>query len=329
MKGYEEIERKKNETINRLIEKNPDKTFLTSFKNYMGNHVALNTKCDYIRHVIKFTDWCAKDLSVISLDDYTGYLSLFEDYAAASQIAIYSALKKFSEYLFVSGKNGFNPMQYIKRPKFKESTETVKKRENGWLNKREIKKYIASVENGAQSERAKHRQENWKERDILIILLFLNTGIRCTALCKLDVNSIDIENQKLLVVDKGDKIKSFDLSEGLMTYVFQWLNKRQELLKDKKVDALFISNRRERITYRSVWELVKKYAENIDGKEISPHKLRATFGTTLYDATKDVYFVQEMMGHTNPKTTEMYIRGQKNVNSLKASEIMAKITGAE
>ena len=326
MKGNEEIERKKNEKIRSLIEKNPDKPFLTSFKNYMGTHIALNTKCDYIRHVIKFVDWSNKELENINLDDYTGYLCCFEEYAAASQIAIYSALKKFSEYLFVSGKNTSHPMQYVKRPRFNERPETIEKREIGWLNKKEIKKYITSVENGTKNERAKHRQENWKERDLLIILLFLNTGIRCTALCKLDVDSIDLENQKLLVIDKGDKPKSFDLSDELMTHVYAWLNKREQLLKGEKINALFISNRRERITYRSVWQLVKKYAENIDGKDISPHKLRATFGTTLYDATKDVYFVQEMMGHTNPKTTEMYIRGQKNTNSQKAAEIMSKIT---
>lgn len=325
MKGHEEIEKKKVEKINRWIEQHKEMPYLIGFKNFMGR-TAANTKYDYIRYATNFMDWCKKDVSQVNLDDYTEYMSLFENKCSSYQISLYSALKKFADYLYASEKNSTDPMRYVQRPKFKESIETIQKRDNGWLDKKEINKYIHTVEQGARSKRAKNRQENWKERDMLIILLFLNTGIRCTALCKLDVDSIDIENQKLIVIDKGDKIKEFDLSDELMSYVIQWLNKRTELLNGKTEDALFISNRRERINYQTVFVLVKKYAENIDGKQISPHKLRATFGTTLYDATKDVYFVQEMMGHSNPKTTEMYIRGQKNINSQKAAQIMSKIT---
>ena len=111
-----------------------------------------------------------------------------------------------------------------------------------------------------------------------------------------------------------------------MYYVVQWLNKRTELLNGKKEDALFISNRRERMDYQSVYVLVKKYADNIKDKNITPHKLRASFGTALYDSTKDVYFVQKMMRHSSPKVTEQYIRGQEDGNSQKAADIMSKIT---
>lgn len=326
MKGNEEIEKKKNEKINRWLNNNKDKPYLISFKNYMGKNVALNTKYDYIRYATNFMDWCGKEPGNLDLDDYTAYTSLFEDKTSSYQIALYSALKKFSDYLYASGKNTTNPMQYVQRPKFTESTETIEKRNKGWMNKKEIKKYIATVENGAKSTRAKNRQEKWKERDLLIILIFLNTGIRCTALCKLDVDSIDIKNKKLLVTDKGDKVTTFDLSEELMQYVIQWLNKRTELLNGKKEDALFISNRRERMDYQSVYALVKKYADNIEDKNITPHKLRASFGTALYDSTKDVYFVQKMMRHSTPKVTEQYIRGQEDGNSQKAADIMSKIT---
>ena len=326
MNGHEEVERKKNEKINCFLRSNNDKPYLLSFKNYMGTNVALNTKYNYIRYVAKFMDWSNKKVEDLTLDDYTGFMSLYEDKVASHQIIVYSALKKFSSYLVASGRNMSHPMQYVPRPKFTEKIETIEKREHGWMNKREIKRYIDTVEAGARSERAKNRQENWKERDVFIILLFLNTGIRCAALCKLDVNSIDIVNKKLLVIDKGDKTKDFDLSDDLMFYAVQWLNKREELLNGAKEDALFISNRRERITYASVWNLVKKYAENIEDKNITPHKLRATYGTALYDSTKDVYFVQHMMGHSNPKTTEMYIRGQVNANGQKAADIMSKLT---
>ena len=76
----------------------------------------------------------------------------------------------------------------------------------------------------------------------------------------------------------------------------------------------------------TIYRIVNKYAKDIEGKHITPHKLRATYGTHLYDKTKDVYLVQSCMGHSNPKTTEMYIRGQNNNNRKTAADIMSKIT---
>jgi len=326
MNGNEIVERKKNEKINNLINKNTDKPYLIGFKNFMGTRTSLNTKYDYIRFVVKFMDWNKKDVSDVNLDDYTSFLNNYENNVVSYQIAMYSALKKFSEYLYASEKNKSNPMAHVQRPQFKESTETIEKRNKGWMDTKEIKKYIAAVEKGSGSERSKNRQKEWKERDLLIVLLFLNTGIRCTALCKLDLENIDFKNQKLLVIDKGDHIKTFDLSDELMVYIYEWLEKRDILLKGKQESALFIANRRERMCSGAVAKVVKKYAEGIKGKNITPHKLRASYGTALYDSTKDVYFVQKMMGHSSPKVTENYIRGQEDVNSQKAANIMSKIT---
>ena len=74
----------------------------------------------------------------------------------------------------------------------------------------------------------------------------------------------------------------------------------------------------------SIYNVVKKYSKNINGKNITPHKLRATYGTQLYNETGDIYFVQDCMGHSNPKTTELYVRDKKE-NRKKASDIMAKM----
>ena len=71
-------------------------------------------------------------------------------------------------------------------------------------------------------------------------------------------------------------------------------------------------------------KVVQKYASEIDGKHITPHKLRATYGTQLYNKTGDIYFVQQCMGHSNPKTTELYVR-EKKQNTKRASDIMDKL----
>lgn len=72
----------------------------------------------------------------------------------------------------------------------------------------------------------------------------------------------------------------------------------------------------------SISRAVNKYSITIKGKHITPHKLRATYGTQLYNITKDIYFVQQCMGHSNPKTTELYVR-EDNKDRKKASDIMS------
>ena len=265
------------------------------------------------------------------MDDFSGYMMKIqknqngENSTSSYKIAAYSALKKYGKYLVASNQLERNPMDYIDRPKPVESEKTISKREIGYLSKKEISKYVTSVEYGAGTSRSRNRQKNWKERDMAIIMIFLNTGIRCSALMKIDIDSIDFEKRTLTVTDKEELVNQYDLSEELLDIVKVWIDKRKDILNGSETDALFISNRKTRMDQRSIYDVVKKYAEGIKGKHITPHKLRATYGTQLYDATRDIYFVQGCMKHSNPKNTELYIRVTKNQTKT-ASDIMKNIT---
>ena len=89
------------------------------------------------------------------------------------------------------------------------------------------------------------------------------------------------------------------------------------------MDEEFITKEGKRMQPYAISDVIKKYAYDINGKALSPHKLRATFGTLMYDETGDVYLVQNLMGHSSPKTTEIYIRGTKNKCSQRAAEIIS------
>lgn len=325
MKGQEAYEQKWENRISAMIENNPDKKYLAGYRNYIAD-MSCTTIYTYVNHIVKFIDYFKKEVEDLELDDFTMYLASIKSTSPSQQIAVYAALKQFSMYLLASGKNKTNPMQYVKRPKFKESQETIEKREKGYLEKKEISKYLAAAREGVGGPKALKYQAKWRERDILILLMFLNTGMRCSALCKLDVSNIDIENHRIIVTDKGDKVQIYDLTEDIFIEVTAWLKKRKEILDGKHEDALFISRDMTRLTPQSVTKIVKKYAENIDGKNISPHKLRATYGTQVYAASKDLYLTQQAMGHSSPKVTELYIRGQKQESRKKASDIMSKLT---
>ena len=325
MNGNETLYNKYLFKINNILNSNKEVEYLKSFYNYMGTKLSISTRYNYINYVLNFIKYLKyKDVSKINLDDYTEFIGTISECTPSYQIAVYSALKKFSKYLEASNKNSMNPMQYIERPNPSEKQSTIIKRNNGFLEEKEIVKYLRNVTTGINDKRK--ISEVWKIRDYSIIILFLNLGIRCSALYKLDVSSINFENKILITTEKRNKTREYELSDDVCNVLLNWLDVRKEILGDINEDALFISDRRTRIDNSSIYRIVNKYSKNIEGKNITPHKLRATYGTLLYNKTKDLYFVQDRMGHVNPKTTELYIRGQKSNNGKKAADIMSSLT---
>ena len=215
-------------------------------------------------------------------------------------------------------------MLYIEKPKNVESQETIKKREKGFLTQTEIMEYLQTVEDNIVND-YRNVSDIWNKRDLIIIKVFLSTGIRCSALSKLDISSVDLKNKTLIVTDKGSKVKLYDLTDEVIEDLKEWIEMRNSITTDE-VSALFISNRKRRMDPITIYNVVNKYSKDIKDKHITPHKLRATYGTQLYNETGDIYFVQDCMGHKDPRTTELYVRGKKQ-NLKKASDIMGRIIG--
>ena len=326
MTGLQKYNEEQKNKCKNIVNNNLHITHLEEFYDYMYT-LSETTVYYYLSIVCSFINKIDKREEELELNDFTKYMRMVSyDSTPSYQIAVYSALKKYSQFLYTTKVIDEDFMRTIKRPDPEELDSTIEKREKGYLDEDEIKKYINQVSEGAGSHRAKARQEEWKERDLLLIQLFLNTGLRCAAIYKLDVSSIDFENKKLVVRDKGNKRNEVVLSEHVIKLMNEWIEKRHFLLKGVEEEALFISNQRKRMSQLAISNVVHKYAENIQDKNITPHKLRATYGTQLYNKTNDVYFVQQMMNHSNPKTTELYIRGMDNDNKIKAADIMNSLT---
>lgn len=323
--GLQDFNKKYINKINNVLKNQPE--FINGFVSYM-NDVALTTKYAYMYDVINFINKVNKPIEELTLDDFSGYISSLEfkdngePITSSYRIAVYSALKKFNLYLYTTKRINENYMLNVKRPRPIESQTTIEKREKGFLTKNEISKYIQTVEDNTVN---KYRQvgQIWNKRDMIIIKIFLQTGIRCSALSKLDISSIDFKNKTLIVTDKGNKVNLYDLSDELLEEIKEWIYIRKNEINDNDA-ALFISNRRRRMDQITIYNVVNKYSKYIKNKHITPHKLRATYGTQLYNETGDIYFVQDCMGHKDPKTTELYIRGKKK-NRKKASDIMSKM----
>lgn len=325
MKGIKEYDGKWQAMIDEMIEKNGDKPYLVGFYNFISE-MAITTTYRYLTHIVNFMNDNGKSPEELTIDDYTAFMFKKKDKTSGYRIIIYSALKRFSNYLAVSGKNMSNPMQYVSKPKANESQETKEKREHAYLEKGEIAKFISAIKNSTnESHLPNNVFEAIKSRDLAINMILLNTGMRISALYKLNVEDIDTDNMTIIVTDKGSKVFTYNISDGLLEYINDWLEKRELFVTDSEQDALFLGKEGTRLSVRRLSERVNKYAGCIKGKKISPHKLRATYGTMIYRQTKDIRFTQMAMNHSSSQTTELYIRGDEKANKKQAADIMSKI----
>lgn len=304
---------------NKIEKYKKEMPYLETFNNYIGKK-SLITRYNYLNHVVNFLKYTNKDVSELNISDYINYMGSLEDKTSSYHIITYSALKKFSKFLNATKLNAENPMIDVEAPERIESLETSNKRENGYLTKEECKQYIDNVKNCNTGMKKIH--EGNMKRDLALIMLLLNTGMRCSALRTLDVDSLDLEKNTLRTVEKERRVVEIPFSNEIKNVLVDWLKEREKILDGIDEPALFISNRKNRMSNTAVTKTVEKYAHTIDKKHITPHKLRATYGTNLYNTTHDLYFVQQCMGHASPDITETYIRGQKDVTRRQASEIM-------
>mgnify|MGYP000821738595 FL=1 len=149
-----------------------------------------------------------------------------------------------------------------------------------------------------------------KERDYAIITLFLNCGMRLSELVGINIKDIDFNECKLNVIGKGNKERTIYLNKACMNAIDDYLNIRpKEKIQYNSKDALFLSERRERISNRTVQYIVKQelLKAGLDINKYSVHKLRHTAATLMYKyGNVDIRALQELLGHASISTTEIY-----------------------
>ena len=194
----------------------------------------------------------------------------------------------------------------------------------------EVDRLISTVSNGEMlSERERSYNSVTKERDMAIIYVFLGTGIRVSELVGLNRNDINFPDSSFVVTRKGGN-KSIlympaDTLEMLKRYI-AWLDDQiaentEFASKIKDHDALFYSLQGSRIGVRTVEKLVKKYASSAAPlKKITPHKLRSTYATNLYNETEDIYVVADVLGHSDVNTTKKHYAQMSEEHKKRAAE---------
>jgi len=166
--------------------------------------------------------------------------------------------------------------------------------------------FLTQAEKRKLLKELKGRNSPADRRDRVIFELLLGTGIRLGELVGLDLDDVDLDAKHLRVCAKGNICQVRFLKTDLRSLLRAWLNERRRMAPDGE-RALFLSNRGTRITPRQVARRLDGWLARAGiGKRLSPHGLRHTFATHLYDATSDLLLVQRALGHRDIATTEIY-----------------------
>lgn len=272
---------------------------LTNFLKYM-KLLYLNDKKLTIDDV-SIKDIDSKFLNSIDLNDIYAYMSYLKDYCddkPATRARKVASIKGFFKYLHVKAKLiDDNPAKELESPK-------LGKRLPKYLTLEQSTELLYNVKN----KELTGRQHDNTSRDYAIITLFLNCGMRLAELVSIDINHIKFDEEILTVIGKGDKERTVYLNKACISAIKDYLEVRphDESVLDK--NALFLSERKKRISKRTVQHLIKDYLNQISGAEnLSTHKLRHTAATLMYQyGNVDIRALQEILGHESIATTEIY-----------------------
>lgn len=279
--------------------------------SYQNHYPTINELSQ--RHTIEYFD------SIQKIKDRKGNVK----YSSSSyQQNVWCALSNFFDFLYRTKLISNNYMETIKRPKDKDSERI--KNERVLLTQDDFNKILSSVNGKSNNYKVYKERTDLHNRDKLIICLFMTTGMRKTALTEIDINDIDLDRCKLSIIDKGKKYHIYSLSDDIMEYIKKWLLDRENIKGHEKTDALFISEKGDRLTGNAIVKIVEKYSKAGLGYSISPHKLRAGFCSILYDKKHDIEFVRKVVGHANIRTTQRYIVTD-NTERKEAVDIMSDL----
>lgn len=213
-----------------------------------------------------------------------------------------SSLKSFYNYFYRNERIRNNPASLIQMPKLHEK-EIIR------LDVDEVALLLDEVELGENlTDKQKAFHNKTKIRDLALLTLLLGTGIRVSECVGLDIEDVDLKNGGIHIHRKGGKEVTVYFGMEVEDALQDYLDERFGIdAMPGSEKALFLSLQRKRINVRSVENLVKKYAGIVTPlKKITPHKLRSTYGTSLYKETGDIYLVADVLGHKDVNTTKKH-----------------------
>lgn len=271
---------------------------LNKFINYL--HVekghSQNTLEAYRRDIGDFMNYIQKNsipVKKVLRNHIMDYLLLKRNtYSLTSIARLLAALKSFYKFLILDDIVDNNPVLDIDSPKLAQKLPVV-------LTIDEVTRLIEAAKN---------------PRDRLLLEIFYATGMRVTELATLKIEDIDFEDGWIRIFGKGRKERFVPISKKILRQITKYADSRNL----KTNNFLFTKNNGSPITREAIWKIVKKYSLMAGiSKKVAPHTLRHTFATHLLENGADLRTIQELLGHSNIDTTQIYTHiNRKNIKEM-------------
>ncbi len=262
-------------------------------KNLSGNTVS-----SYKNDISSFINFASeKNISDPSQITYLDLVDFFKELnklglSKTSAARYYSSLKGFFKYLFQNNYIKTNPVEKVETPKLSKNLPNV-------LSFNEIEKIL--------------NQPNTKDkfglRDKAILELFYACGVRISELLNLKISDLFFSEEMIRVLGKGSKERLIPIGESAVNWITKYLQNSRPLLmkKLKSENYVFLNTRGTKLSRMGVWKIVDRYVHEAGiKKEVHPHTFRHSFATHLLEGGADLRAVQEMLGHSDISTTQIY-----------------------
>lgn len=295
---------------------------LRIFFDFLHQNHPYGKTMDVLEYPLEILDKVKRE----DIEDYLEYLSLYSKETDVAETDVtneergksrkLASLRSFYNYFFKNEMIQSNPAALVSMPKL-HSKEIIR------LEPNEVAQLLDQVEAGTKlTEKQAAYHAKTKIRDLALLTLLLGTGIRVSECVGLNIYDVDFDNMGIRVRRKGGYEDIVYFGEEVEKALSDYLDQREHIIPvSGHEDALFLSMQNKRITVRSVENLVKKYSSLVTSlKKITPHKLRSTYGTNLYQETGDIYLVADVLGHKDVNTTRKHYAAMQDYNKRKAAK---------
>ena len=266
---------------------------LENYRNYLKYERAYsdNTVGAYMNDLNKYEEFLKKDILESDTEDLEKYLKYIKNLESTTVAHKITSIKSYFNYNIKRGIVSVNPADKVSRPKLtKHLPEYLTEEEVGKLLDVELK-------------------SPYDYRNKTILELLYSSGIRISELVNIKTPNYDSEECLIRIMGKGSKERIVPLGDYAINIMNDYMNNYRPLINKKHTDYVFVNNRGDKISRQFIFKVIKKEAIK---KDISPHTLRHTFATHLLKNGADLRIIQELLGHENISTTQIYTHVTNN-----------------
>lgn len=264
---------------------------LKEYENYLKfeKNYSMNTINSYLSDIKEYQEFKKGDILSSTKEDILAYLKTINDFESTTISHKISSLKSFFKYYQKREKIKANPLANIKSPKIAKKLPT-------YLTLEEVSKLL-DVE----------IKSPYDARNKAILELLYSSGIRISELCNMQTSNYNSYECIIRLIGKGSKERIIPLGDYAISVLEDYINNYRPKINKKNINSIFINNRGDAVSRQFIFKVIKKEClKKGIRKNVSPHTLRHTFATHLLQNGADLRIIQELLGHENISTTQIY-----------------------